>query len=72
MWTHPAVTSAPRGGGGGLSGCFKEPVWDVSLEFLHAEWLSGFEEAAPVMNWRIVSFKGEEEEEEEASGWDIT
>lgn len=33
----------------GVSGCLKEPVWGLRLEFPGAEWLS-FEEAGPVMN----------------------
>lgn len=48
----------------GVSGCLKEPVWGLRLEFPSAQWLS-FEEAGPVMNWSIVRSKGE------ASGWDI-
>lgn len=60
MWTHPANTSVPRG----VSGCLKEPVWGLRLEFPGSEWLS-FEEAGPAMNWSIVCSEGE------ASGWDI-
>lgn len=40
MWTHPAATSVPRG----VSGCLKESVWGLSLEFPGEEWMS-FEEA---------------------------